>query len=89
MRSFSLVCLLILASVFVCFGQEASRIKVADEGNADNEQVRIQVLRTSLLSRIDEAVRLMDEPAIRALISSILLSHHAGSLCSLLAFSRR
>lgn len=68
MRSLFLVCLLMLSSQLVCFGQNVSQIKRPDKGDAKYEQERVEVLRASLLSRIDDAVRLMDEPAMRALI---------------------
>jgi hypothetical protein len=57
-----------LSSLLVCFGQNSSQIKRADKGDAKYGQERVEVLRASLLSRLDDAVRLMDEPAMRVLI---------------------
>src|SRR5258707_1329199 len=68
MRSLFLVCLLMLASLVVCFAQNSTQIKRAEKVDPKYGQERVEVLRASVLSRIDDAVRLMDEPAMRALI---------------------
>lgn len=67
MRRLFLLSFLMLFSLPVCLGQNKNQIR-RDKDDAKFRAERTAALRASLLSRIDDSVDVMDEPAMRALI---------------------